>query len=542
MRVVTQDIGGGFGPKGILYSEDILVPFLARALDRPVRFIETRREHLLAVTQERDQWHEVELGLSREGQIVALRDTFVHDCGAFVSWGIIVPLITSVSVPGPYRVPDYEVTFTAVYTNKVPVTPVRGAGRPQAVFVMERMLDLAAARLELDRVAIRERNLIQPGEFPYDVGLVSRDGGPRRYDSGNYPECLRRLVEAVGWDGVRAQQERARAEGRWLGVGLALFVEDTGLGPYEGIRVRVDPAGQVFVFSGTSSQGQSHETTLAQIVADGLALPLERVTVVPGDTAGIPYGVGTFASRVAVLAGTSAARATAEVREKAIAVAASQLEAAAQDLVLEDGRIGVRGAPGRGLTLAQVATLASTPRPGYAMPAGMDPGLEAAAYVPVSQSTYSSGAHAAVVEVDPETGLIKILRYVAVDDCGTMINPMIVEGQVHGGIAHGIGNAFLEEVVYDSAGQLMTGTLMDYALPRAADVPRLEVHHVVTPSPLNPLGVKGAGEGGTLPAPAAIANAVADALRPLGVEVTEMPLTRERLWRRVQAFNCSVHK
>jgi len=531
VRVVTQDIGGGFGPKGILYSEDILVPFLARALDRPVRFIETRREHLLAVTQERDQWHEVELGLSREGQIVALRDTFVHDCGAFVSWGIIVPLITSVSVPGPYRVPNYEVAFTAVYTNKVPVTPVRGAGRPQAVFVMERMLDLAAARLELDRVAIRERNLIQPGEFPYDVGLVSRDGGPRRYDSGNYPECLRRLVEAVGWDGVRTEQERARAEGRWLGLGLALFVEDTGLGPYEGIRVRVDPAGQVFVFSGTSSQGQSHETTLAQIVADGLSLPLERVTVVPGDTAGIPYGVGTFASRVAVLAGTSAAQATAEVREKAIAVAASQLEAAAEDLVFEDGRIGVRGAPGRSLTLAEVATLASTPRPGYAMPAGMDPGLEAAAYVPVSQSTYSSGAHAAVVEVDPETGLITILRYVAVDDCGTMINPMIVEGQVHGGIAHGIGNAFLEEVVYDGAGQLMTGTLMDYALPRAADVPHLEVHHVVTPSPLNPLGVKGAGEGGTLPAPAAIANAVADALRPLGVAVTEMPLTRERLWR-----------
>jgi carbon-monoxide dehydrogenase large subunit len=535
VRVVTQDIGGGFGPKGILYSEDILVPFLARALDRPVRFIETRREHLLAVTQERDQWHEVELGLTREGRIVALRDAFVHDCGAFVSWGIIVPLITSVSVPGPYRVPNYEVALTAVYTNKVPVTPVRGAGRPQAVFVMERMLDLAAERLGLDRVAIRERNLIQPGEFPYDVGLVSRDGGPRRYDSGNYPECLRRLVEAVGWDGMRAQQERARAEGRWLGMGLALFVEDTGLGPYEGIRVRVDPAGQVFVFSGASSQGQSHETTLAQIVADGLSLPMERVTVVPGDTAGIPYGVGTFASRVAVLAGTSAAQATAEVREKALAVAASQLEAAVEDMVLEEGRFGVRGAPGRGLTLAEVATIASTPRPGYAMPAGMDPGLEATAYVPVSQSTYSSGAHAAVVEVDPETGLIAILRYVAVDDCGTVINPMIVEGQVHGGIAHGIGNAFLEEVVYDGAGQLMTGTLMEYALPRAADVPSLEVHHVVTPSPLNPLGVKGAGEGGTLPAPAAIANAVADALRPLGVEVTEMPLTRERLWRRVRA-------
>ena len=539
VRVVTQDIGGGFGPKAIVYPEDILVPLLARLLRRPVRFIETRREHLLAVTQERDQWHEVELGLSREGEIVALRDAFVHDGGAFVSWGIIVPLITSVSVPGPYRVPHYEVTLTAVYTNRVPVTPVRGAGRPQAVFVMERMLDLAARRLGLDRVAIRARNLIQPDEFPYDVGLVSRDGGPRRYDSGNYPECLRRLVEAVGWDGFAAEQRRARAEGRSIGIGLALFVEDTGLGPYEGVKVRVDRGGQVFVFSGASSQGQSHETTLAQIVADGLSVPLERVTVVPGDTAGIPYGVGTFASRVAVLAGTSAAQAAAEVRRKALALAGSHLEAAPEDLVMEDGRIAVRGMPGRAITLAEVAALASTPRPGYALPSGMDPGLEAAAYVPVSQSTYSSGAHAAVVEVDPETGTVTILRYVAVDDCGTMINPMVVEGQVHGGIAHGIGNALLEEIVYDGAGQLATGTLMEYALPRALDVPGLEVHHVVTPSPLNRLGVKGAGEGGTLPAPAAIANAVADALRPLGVEVTEMPLTRERLWRRVRAAAAS---
>jgi carbon-monoxide dehydrogenase large subunit len=535
VRVVTQDIGGGFGPKAIVYAEDILVPFLARALGRPVQFVETRHEHLLAVTQERDQWHDVELGLTREGQIVAVRDAFVHDCGAFVSWGIIVPILTSVSVPGPYRVPNYEVTLTALYTNRVPVTPVRGAGRPQAVFVMERMLDLAAARLGLDRVLLRTRNLIQPDEFPYDVGLISRDNSPRRYDSGNYPECLRRVAEAVGADGFAGEREQARAAGRAIGLGFALFVEDTGLGPYEGVRVRVDPVGRVFVFSGTSSQGQAHETTLAQIVADELSVPLEQVTVIPGDTAGIPYGVGTFASRVGVLASTSAAHAAAEVRKKALAVAADHLEAAPEDLALEDGRITVRGTPGRGLALGDVAAIATAPRPGYALPGGMDPGLEATGYVHVLQSTYSNGAHAAVVEVDPETGTVRILKYVAVDDCGTMINPMVVEGQIHGGIAHGIGNALLEEIVYDGAGQLVTGTLMDYALPRATDVPRLEVHHVVTPSPLNPLGVKGAGEGGTLPAPAAIANAVADALRPLGVEVTEMPLTRERLWRRVRA-------
>jgi aerobic carbon-monoxide dehydrogenase large subunit len=528
VRVVTQDIGGGFGPKAIVYSEDILVPYLARALARPVQFVETRREHLLAVTQERDQWHDAELGLTREGRIVALRDTFTHDCGAFVSWGVIVPLITSVSVPGPYRVPNYEVTFTAVYTNRVPVTPVRGAGRPQAVFVMERLLDLAAARLGLDRVTIRERNLIPPDAFPYDVGLVSRDNGPRRYDSGDYPECLRRAVEAVGWKDFA----REPTAGRRRGLGLALFVEDTGLGPYEGVRVRVDYDGRVFVYSGASSQGQAHETTLAQIVADGLGVALEQVTVVPGDTDGLPYGVGTFASRIAVLAGASASQAAAEVRSKALAIAAERLEAAAPDLVLENGRVSVRGAPTRGLALGELAAIASAPRPGYALPGGMAPGLEASGYVAVSQSTYSSGAHAAVVEVDTDTGAVRVLRYVAVDDCGVMINPMVVEGQVHGGVAHGIGNALLEQMAYDADGQPITGTLMDYALPRADDVPELDVRHVVTPSPLNPLGVKGAGEGGTLPAPAAIANAVADAL---GVDVTEMPLTREYVWRRARS-------
>jgi carbon-monoxide dehydrogenase large subunit len=294
----------------------------------------------------------------------------------------------------------------------------------------------------------------------------------------------------------------------------------------------VESNGGVFVFSGASSQGQAHETTLAQIVADGLAVPLEKITVVPGDTDGLPYGVGTFASRVAVLGGASASHAAAEVRKKALAIAADRLEVAVEDLTLEDGRIAVRGAPNRGIALGEVAAIASAPRPGYAVPGGLDPGLEASGYVHVTQSTYSSGAHAAVVEVEVETGVVRVLRYVAVDDCGTMINPMVVEGQVHGGIAHGLGNALLEAVVYDDTGQLVTSTLMDYALPRADDVPTLEVHHVVTPSPLNPLGVKGAGEGGTLPAPAAIANAVADAL---GVNVVEMPLTREAVWRAIRA-------
>jgi carbon-monoxide dehydrogenase large subunit len=535
IRVITRDIGGGFGPKTIVYAEDILVPLLACELGRPVKWIEDRRENLVAATQERDQWHDVELGLTRDGQIVALHDAFVHDCGAFVSWGIIVPLITSVSVPGPYRVRNYEVELKAVYTNKVPVTPVRGAGRPQAVFVMERMLDLAAERLGLDRLAIRARNLIQPSEFPYDVGLVSRDGSARRYDSGNYPECLSRVAEAIGWQRFGEERRRARDKGRHLGIGLALFVEDTGLGPYEGIRVRVESSGAVTVFSGASSQGQSHETVFAQIVADGLDVPLDQITVVAGDTVGITYGVGTFASRVGVLAGNSAARAAADVQHKAVAIAAAQLVVAVEDLVVADGRIAVRGAPDRALTLGQIAMMASSPRPGFALPGGFDPGLESTAYVPTPQSTYSSGAHAAVVEVDPETGAVRVLRYAAVDDCGVMINPMVVEGQVQGGVAHGIGNTLLEMVAYDASGQPLTATLMDYALPRAHDVPDIEVHHVVTPSPLNPLGVKGAGEGGTLPALAAIGNAVVDALRPLIVTLTDLPLSREGLWRSVAA-------
>jgi len=312
-------------------------------------------------------------------------------------------------------------------------------------------------------------------------------------------------------------------------------VEDTGLGPYEGVRVRVESSGQALAFLSTSSQGQSHETTFAQIIADALTIPLAQVTVIPGDTAGIPYGVGTFASRVGVLASNAAAMAGDELRRKVLALAAAQLEAAPEDLVLEDGRVAVHGAPDSALTVAQIATLASAPRPGYSLPRGMEPGLEATAYFQPEQSTYSSGAHAAVVEVDQETGWIRVLRYVVVDDCGNMINPAVVAGQIHGGVAHGIGNALFEAVAYDEAGQPLTTTLMDYALPRADDVPTFELGHVVTPSPLNPLGVKGAGEGGTLPAPAAIANAVADALGPLGVRITEAPLTSEHVWRRIAA-------
>ena len=536
VRVVTRDIGGGFGPKAIVYPEDILVPLLARRLGRPVRFVESRREHMLAVTQERDQWHEAELGLTRTGEIVALRDRFTHDCGAFVSWGIIVPLITSVSLPGPYRVPNFEVTLTAVYTNRVPVTPVRGAGRPQAVFVMERLLDLAAARLGLDRVALRAKNLIPPSAFPYDVGL----GRPRRRPSPLRQRQLPGAAPPRGGGGRRRGLHSHAGAGAGRGPLASASASrcssrTPGSAPTRASASAWMPAARCSCTPARRRRASRTRRRSRQVVADELSVPLDRVTVVPGDTAGLPYGVGTFASRIAVLGGASAARAGADVRAKALALAADRLEAAAEDLVMADGVVSVRGVPDRKLSFAELSTIASSPRPGFALPSGMEPGLESTAYVHVTQSTYSSGAHAAIVEVDADTGGVRLHRYVAVDDCGTVINPIVVEGQIHGGVAHGIGNALLEEVVYDAAGQLLTGTLMDYALPRADDVPSLEVHHVVTPSPLDALGVKGAGEGGTLPAPAAIANAVADALAPLGVEITEIPLTRERLWRSLRA-------
>ena len=530
LRVIApHDVGGGFGPKAIFYPEEGLVPFAARALGRPVKWTEDRHEHFLSTNQERDQYHDAEMALTREGKVLGFRDTVVFDTGAYVPWGIVEPWITATTIPGPYKLSAFQVDMQVVYTHKVPVTPVRGAGRPQAVFVMERMMDLAARELQLDPAEIRQRNFIQPEEMPYPMGLVYRDGAQVTYDSGDYPACLRKAQDLIGYDQFRREQSRARFEGRYIGVGIGAYVEGTGLGPYEGAIVQIESSGKVLVTTGATPQGQGHVTTMAQIAAHELGINVDDVTVITGDTGAIPFGIGTFASRVAVNAGNSIALAAREVREKALTIAANLLEANKDDLELAQGSVFVRGAPARSISLGVLALTAAGARPGYTLPSGVQPGLQATHYFSPSQAAYASGAHVITVEVDVRTGDVKILDYAVAHDCGRMINPMIVEGQVQGGVAHGIGNSFYEELIYDNNGQLLTASFMDYLLPTAKEVPTAKIAHMEVVCPLNPLGVKGVGEGGTIPSAAAFAGAVEDALAPFNVTVKEVPLSPEKV-------------
>ncbi|MBI4528456.1 MAG: xanthine dehydrogenase family protein [Deltaproteobacteria bacterium] len=530
IRVIAPpDVGGGFGPKAMFYAEEGLVPFAARALGRPVKWTEDRREHFLAATQERDQHHEAEIALTRDGKVLGFRDLVTFDTGAYVPWGIVEPWITAATIPGPYKLPTFQVDMRVVYTNKVPVTPVRGAGRPQAVFAMERMMDLAARELNLDPAEIRRRNLIQPHEMPYKMGIVYRDGAAVTYDSGDYPACLQKAQELAGYNTFREKQIRAHKEGRFIGIGIGLYVEGTGLGPYEGAIIKIDSSGKVLLTTGATPQGQGHATTLAQIAADELSLDVNEIAVLTGDTGAIPFGVGTFASRIAVNAGNSVLLAAREVREKAIAIASNLLEAANDDLEMANGSVFVRGAPTKAVSLGALAVTAAGARPGYTLPPGVEPGLQATHYFSPSQAAYASGAHVVTVEVNARTGDVKVLDYAVAHDCGRVINPMIVEGQIQGGVAHGIGNCFYEELIYDNDGQLLNASFMDYLLPTTNEVPTAKIAHIEVVCPLNPLGVKGVGEGGTIPAAAAFAAAVEDALRPFGVTVTEVPLSPEKI-------------
>jgi CO/xanthine dehydrogenase Mo-binding subunit len=482
-----------------------------------------------------------------EGRILALRDRFVHDAGAYTPYGIVVPCITATQLPGPYRLPNYAVDFDVLYTNTVPVSPYRGAGRPHGAFVMERVITLIARTLGLESAEVRRRNFIQPHEFPWDVGLTFQDGGPTKYDSGNYPAGLELALERAGFAGFRAGQAEARADGRYLGLGIGCYVEGTGIGPYEGAHVRVEPSGAVLVATCVTTQGQGHATTFAQIAAEVLGCDPRAVTVVTGDTRKFNWGAGTFASRALVTSGNAIDVAARKVRDKALRLAADLLEAAPEDLELVDGRVRVKGAPGKELTLGALATVANPiryaygkeasdaalklvkPRAGAVLAEGEEPGLEAFGYFAPVQSTFASGCHVAIVEVDPGTGEVTILQYVVQHDCGTMVNPMVVEGQIHGGVAQGIGGALYERIVYDEAGQPLTTTYMDFLLPTAMEIPEIQIVHLETPSPLNPLGIKGTGEGGAIPGPAVIAEAVEDALAPFGVRIREMPLSPSRI-------------
>jgi carbon-monoxide dehydrogenase large subunit len=535
VRVVAPDVGGGFGPKIMMfYPEEVLVPLAAMRLGRPVKWIEDRREHFLATNHERTQIHDAEIALDRDGHILGVRTVFLHDAGAYIPYGLIVPIVAECTLPGPYRIPNYHAEFRAVFTNKTIVSPYRGAGRPHGVFVMERLLDLAARQLGMDRAEIRRRNFIQPQEFPYDVGLIYQDNAPLVYDSGNYPAALERALEAVEYDRWPQQKARYRAEGRRVGLGFACYVEGSGIGPYEGCRVTVEPSGKVFVATGVGTQGQGHFTSFAQVVADALGVDVRDVHVVTGDTAAFGWGTGTFASRAAVVAGSAVHLAAQAVRQKALQVAATLLEASPEDLELADGCVRVRGAPSRSVSLGEVAR-AANPLRGVIPAEWEGPGLEATRYFAPPRGTFSHGVHAALVEVDPDTATLRFLRYVVVHDCGVVLNPLILDGQIHGGVAQGIGGAFFERLVYDDSGQLLSGSFMDFHIPTAMEIPEIEVYHQETPSPLNPLGAKGAGEGGVIPVPALLAQAIEDALDDLDLEITQMPLHPDALFQLIQA-------
>jgi aerobic carbon-monoxide dehydrogenase large subunit len=528
LRVIMPDVGGGFGTKAQFFGEEAVAAACARILKRPVKWIEDRRENFLTASQERDQYWDLDIALDREGRILAVRGRLVHDGGAYVPHGIILPLITSTTVPGPYVIPSFHLEVTVAFTNKPPCTPVRGAGRPQAAFAMERLMDKAARAIGIDPAELRRRNLIGPERMPYPVGLVFRDGRPLTYDSGDYPTVFEKAIALGDYAGFRARQAAARQEGRHIGIGIGNYVEGTGLGPFEGATLRVLLSGQVRLLTGASPQGQGHRTSFAQIAADHLGVAPADIDIVMADTDAIAMGFGTYASRIAANAGPAIHIAGERLKTKIRKLAAHALEAAEDDIELAGGRAHVRGVPQMGKSFAELASMAQG-MSGFSLPQDISPGLEETHYFGPAQAAYCNGTHIAEVEVDIETGHVRILNYVIAHDCGRLINPLIVEGQIQGGLAHGVGNALFEWIGYDDEAQPTTVTLADYLLPVASDVPGASMVHVETPSPLNPLGVKGAGEGGTIPAPAAILAAVEDALSPWGIEISDAPLTPMRL-------------
>ncbi|WP_370618275.1 aerobic carbon-monoxide dehydrogenase large subunit [Mumia sp. Pv 4-285] len=545
--VITPDVGGGFGVKVVHpWPEELLVPLAAMALGRPVKFTEDRREHFVSAAHERSQQQHVEVGFDDDGRILGLDVEIWHDNGAYIPYGVIVPIITTTQLLGPYKPPVYSATFHSLYTNTVIVTPYRGAGRPQGVYAMERTMDAIAAYLGRDRAEVRALNFIQPDEFPYDQGLIFQDGKPLIYDSGDFPQMLDKLKALVGWDEFAAFRDEMRAEGRRVGIGMACYVEGTGVGPYEGGHIQVETTGKVKVSTGLTTQGQGHQTVFAQIVADELGVRFEDVEVVTGDTRRMPYAVGTYASRAAVMSGSAIALAARSVRRKALELAADALEANVDDLELRDGVVEVVGAPGAQISLGTLAVLSNPLRyafdeaskaatqfsvgdPGKVpVPEGTSPGLESRDFYSPPRSTFASGMHAVIVETDPDTAEIRILKYAVVHDCGRLINPMIVEGQIHGGVAQGVGGALYERMVYDEHGQLLNASFMDFLMPYVTEVPEsIDVDHLETPSPLNPLGIKGAGEAGVIPSAAVFASAIEDAE---GIVITRMPISPSELY------------
>jgi len=532
VRVIAPEVGGGFGMKGSTISpEEVMVAFAARALERPVRWTEERSEQLAAAPHGRGHVHDAELAATREGKILAVRTTQFNDLGAY-SGQAGLSGFTAQLLPGCYEIPAASSDIVGVYTNKAPLSIYRGAGRPEAIYTIERLVDLLARELTLDPAEVRRRNLIPPERFPYanPVGM--------QYDSGNYRAALDRALELARYSELRRRQEALRRQGRYLGIGMASYLEVAGVGPsrvmgagtWESGSVRVLPTGRVVAVTGTASQGQGHETAWTQILGDELGIPAGDIVIRHGDTGLAPMGVGTFGSRSAALGGTALLLSARQVKEKARRLAAGLLEAAEADITFDGGAAHVRGTPSRRLTLAEIA------RAAYAatrLPEGMEPGLEATTFFDPENFVFPFGAQVAVVEVDPDTGFVRLERFVSVDDCGNVINPMLVDGQVHGGITQGAAQALWEEIVYDSQGQLMTGNLATYEAPTARELPLFETDRTVTPTPVNPLGVKGVGELATVGAAATVANAVMDALAPFGVRHLDMPFTPAKVWEAI---------
>jgi carbon-monoxide dehydrogenase large subunit len=533
IRSLALDVGGGFGVKGHVYPEDLLIPYLAREIGRPIKWIEDRHEHFMSACHSRDQIHDVEIGFDDDGRLVAFRDDFFVDCGAWNPIGSGIAYNTAVHLPGPYKFDHFSVRSRIVVTNKVPNAPYRGAGRPEATFAMERMMDLIGRELNLDPAVVRMRNMIPASEMPYSLGIPYRDGEPIVYDSGDYPESLRLALEAIGGlEAFRERQRVAQAEGRYLGLGLGCYVEGTGVGPFEGATIRIDPTGKVYLAGGACAQGQGMETIFSQIVADAWKVNPKDVIVTLADTSAISIGFGTIASRSTVTLSGAIHAATEILRKKVFAIAANIFECSPDDVELRNGAVGLLGVPGKEITLASIAKAA---RPGWDnnRPVGMTAGLEETAYFEPPTVTWAYATHAAIVEIDVALGRLEIEKYVIVHDCGTVVNPMLVDGQIHGGFAQGLGGALLEEFSYDSEGQLLVGSFMDYLCPGASDVPHLDLIHMHSPSPLNPLGVKGVGEGSAIAPPVVIANAVSDALSEHGVEFNSTPVRPEQIVRAI---------
>ncbi|CAN5152298.1 xanthine dehydrogenase family protein molybdopterin-binding subunit [soil metagenome] len=544
--VITPDVGGGFGVKiNHPWPEELLVPLAARSLGRVVKWTEDRREHFISSAHERGQIQHIEVGFDDDGVLVGLDVEFWHDHGAYTPYGLIVPIITSTQLLGPYKPGVYRVVAHSMYTNTVMVTPYRGAGRPQGVYAMERTMDAIADYLGKDRTEVRAANFIQPDEFPYAQGLIFQDGRDLTYDSGDYPALLDKAKALIGWDEFPAMKAAAAAEGRSLGIGLACYVEGTGVGPYEGAHVHIETSGKVKVATGLTTQGQGHATVFAQLVADELGCRFEDVEVVTGDTRRMPYATGTFASRAAVMSGSAIHLAAKRAKEKVLRIAADALEADEADLEIVDGVVSVKGTD-TSIELGTVAVLSNPLR--YAFdeaskaatqfnvgdptkpPVAEDdePGLEGKDFYSPERSTFASGIHAVIVETDPDTAEIKIVQYAVVHDCGTLINPMIVEGQIHGGVAQGIAGALFEKMEYDESGQLLNASFMDFLMPYVTEIPdRIDIDHQETPSPLNPLGIKGAGEAGVIPSAALFAAAISDAE---GFAITAMPISPSELF------------